>query len=65
MLIDIKKYPNYRKFSGLALLVAGVLLLLPRMVGGGDVGPSPAIGLMFIIFGAAYLRGKPDNSDGK
>jgi len=64
MQIDIKKYPNYRKFSGLALVVAGVLFLLPRMVGGGDVGPSPAIGIMLIIFGAVYMRGKSDKSSG-
>ncbi len=64
MQIDIKKYPNYKKFSGLALVVAGVLFLLPRIISGGDVGPSPAIGIMFIIFGAAYRRGKPDNSSG-
>lgn len=64
MQIDIRKYPNYRKFSGLALVVAGILFLLPRMIGGGDVGPSPAIGIMFIIFGAVYIRGKSESSNG-
>ena len=64
MRIDINKYPNYRKFSGLALVVAGVLFLLPRMVGGGDVGPSPAIGIMLIILGAVYSRWNSDRSSG-
>ena len=59
MLIDIDKNPKHRKYAGVALIVLGVLLLLPRLLSDGTGGISPIFGLMLIVFGSGLRRSKP------
>ena len=53
-----------RRF-GVAMIVVGVLFLLPRLIGGDEYGVSPMIGIMFCVFGAARFRSGRQLPEGK
>ena len=56
MRLEIKNHSNYYKYSGLTLVLAGLLLMLPRMIEGNGAGPSPVMGIVLLIIGIRYYR---------